>query len=160
MKTVLLFLVLAGAVASGAEQTNGPVAVTVPVPVQPSPSTEVPKAAVAEAPSPGPIGLVAAPVARSAASMPLTPENLPKIEPKIPVEGIEGRHVNYTGVVPRVVKADGIQGVLHLFNPFAPLSPAEKHWAVAVRDRPAPRGFVDDTKLEPVGITLISVETK
>jgi hypothetical protein len=158
MKTALLIFVLAGAVASGAKQTNAPVAATVPV--QPVPALETPKASGAEASSPNPIGLAAAPVARNAASMPLTPENLPKIEPKIPVEGIEGRRVNYTGVVPLAVKAGGFKGVLNLFNPFAPLSSAEKRRAVAVRDRPAPRGFVDDTKLEPVGIMLISVETK
>ena len=45
---------------------------------------------------------------------------------------------------------------LQLINPFAPVTDRERRFS----QRPPPRGFVDDRTIEPVGITIISVEKK
>jgi hypothetical protein len=162
MKTLLPLLALAGTVFSGAAQTNAPAPTPVAAPTQVS--TPLAPAIAPEKPAADLAGSAIQSTSQSAAlpvaTIPLSVENLPKIEPKPPVDGIEGRHVNYTGAVPRAVKAGGFRGVLNLFNPFAKLSAAEKRRGESAADRPEPRGFVDDKELQPEGIRLISVEER
>lgn len=154
MKTLLPLLVLAGTAWSGTAQTNAPSASD----AKPSPAPAT--VAATESPADKPTGSTPETVAPSVVSVPVSLESLPKIEPKPPLEGIEGRHADYTGAVPRAVKAGGFKGVLNLFNPFAPLSEREKRRAQTASHRPEPRGFVDDKDLEPEGIVLISVEQR
>ncbi len=68
---------------------------------------------------------------------------------------IEGRNYNIGGAVPRALGPER-RNPLQLINPFAPVTDRERRFS----QRPPPRGFVDDRTIEPVGITIISVEKK
>jgi ABC-type Fe3+-hydroxamate transport system substrate-binding protein len=68
---------------------------------------------------------------------------------------IEGTNYVYGGIIPRVVGPDR-KNPLQLLNPFAPLTDHERR---LIR-RPLPRSFVDERTVEPVGVTIISVEKK
>lgn len=113
----------------------------------------------AESPASGTAETPAIGATFQSAPMSLGTANTPEIS-AAPIDGIEGRRFNYTGAVPQAVKGGGFKGFLNLFNPFAKLSAAEKARSASSVDRPLPRGFVDETELEPVGLRVISVETK
>ena len=80
-----------------------------------------------------------------------------KIEPTAEkrTDVIEGRNYNIGGAVPRALGPER-RNPLQLLNPFAPVTDRERRFS----QRPPPRGFVDDRTIEPVGITIISVEKK
>ena len=79
------------------------------------------------------------------------------VDPSAPkrTDVIEGRNHDFGGVIPRAL---GPQkgNPLQLLNPFAPVTDRERRFS----QRPPPHGFVDDRTIEPVGITIISVEKK
>ncbi len=68
---------------------------------------------------------------------------------------IEGRNYNVGGAVPRALGPEK-RNPFQLLNPFAPVTDRERRFS----QRPPLRGFVDDRTIEPVGITIISVEKK
>ncbi len=68
---------------------------------------------------------------------------------------IQGRNHDFGGVIPRAIGPQK-SNPLQLLNPFAPVTDRERRFS----QRPPPRGFVDDRTIEPVGITIISVEKK
>ena len=68
---------------------------------------------------------------------------------------IEGRNYTIGGAVLRALGPER-RNPLQLLNPFAPVTDRERRFS----QRPPPHGFVDDRTIEPVGITIISVEKK
>lgn len=148
MKTTLLLLGMGAGVSMLPAQTNAPVAAPV----------------AATQPASPPVGAPTAPSGGLAATTPITTPSAGSkpllLEPKPPLDGIEGKKFNYTGAAPRAIKGGGFRGVLQLFNPFAKLSDAEKRQPTGPTDRPLPRGFVDDRTMQPEGLKILSVEQK
>ena len=68
---------------------------------------------------------------------------------------IEGRNHDFGGAIPRALGPER-RNPLQLLNPFVPVTARERRFS----QRPPPRAFVDDRTIEPVGLTLISVEKK
>jgi hypothetical protein len=154
MKTMLLVITALSTAATGSlAQTNVAAAAS-----RPSATNDV-----AAAPA-SPAGQNAS-ASASGANATAVEKPILGIQPKVPVDGIEGRKVNLTGVAPRVAAEPAPMRILNLFNPFAPLSEAEKRArtnanAANAMNRPLPRGFQDERTIEPVGINVITVEAK